>query len=49
MTHINFNDFIDENDLAEEDDETITMSLIKRLSVEIMPRVILENFPQNTF
>ena len=49
MTHINFEEFIKSNDLGDEDDETVTMSLIKRLSQEIKPRVILENFPQNTF
>jgi adenylate kinase len=47
MTHIVFDDFVKENDLADEDDETVTMALIKRLSIEIKPRVVLENFPQN--
>jgi adenylate kinase family enzyme len=49
MAHINFDDFVEENELAQEDDETVTMALIKKLSTEIKPRVILENFPQNTF
>lgn len=49
MTHINFDDFIKEKELEHEDDETVSMALIKRLSVEVKPRVVLENFPQNTF
>jgi adenylate kinase family enzyme len=49
MTHINFDDFVKQNDFSNEDDETVTMALIKRLSTELMPRVILENFPQNEF
>jgi adenylate kinase family enzyme len=49
MTHINFDDFVKENEFSQEDDETVTMALIKKLSTELKPRVILENFPQNEF
>jgi adenylate kinase family enzyme len=45
MCHINFDDFVKENDHSQDDDETVTMALIKRLSLEIKPRVVLENFP----
>ena len=49
MTHIFFDKFIADNELGQEDDETVTMALIQRLSKELKPRVILENFPQNVF
>ena len=49
MTHINFDKFIADNELSQEDDETVTMSLIQKLAKEIKPRVILENFPKNVF
>lgn len=49
MKLVNFNDFIEENKLSDEDDETVTTALIKMLSQEICPRVLLEDFPQSEF
>ena len=40
-----FNDFIEENGLTDDDDETVTVALIKSLSQELAPRVLLEDFP----
>ena len=45
MTFINFDEFIQSNGLSDKDDETLCMALLKSLSEEIKPRVILENFP----
>ena len=45
MKLINYNEFIAEQNLADCDDETKTSALIKRLSGEICPRVLLEDFP----
>jgi len=45
MNFINFNEFVQSNGLCEKDDETVCMALVKALSEEIKPRVILENFP----
>lgn len=49
MNLINFDDFIVSNNLADADDETVTSALIQKLSKEVKPRVILENFPQNIY
>jgi len=49
MNLINFNEFIESNGLADAEDEVITMALIEKLSKEVKPRVILENFPQNAY
>ena len=40
---------IADNKLQDEDDEVITTALIKDLSREISPRVLLEDFPQSEF
>ena len=32
-----------------EDDETVTMALIKQMSKELAPRILLEDFPQTEF
>jgi adenylate kinase family enzyme len=45
MNLINFNDFVSSNGYDDADDETVTMALIDKLSKEVKPRVILENFP----
>jgi hypothetical protein len=45
MNFINFDEFIQSNGLGGKDDETLCMALLKALSEEIRPRVILENFP----
>ena len=47
MKLINYNDFIKEKNLGDCDDQTKTMALIKRLSLEICPRILLEDFPQS--
>jgi len=49
MKLVNFNDFIEENGLTDDDDETVTVALIKSLSQELAPRVLLEDFPQTEF
>ena len=49
MAHIDFPKFLCENGLEGKDDETVTCALIKRLSEELKPRVLLESFPQNEF
>lgn len=49
MKHLHFGTFIEENKLQDEDDETITTALIKTLSREICPRVLLEDFPQSEY
>ena len=49
MRMINFNDFVRDQKLQGKDDETVTMALIKQLSQEIAPRVLLEDFPKNEF
>jgi hypothetical protein len=45
MNLINFNEFVSSNGFDDADDETVTMALIDKLSKEVKPRVILENFP----
>ena len=47
MKHIDFVEYIKENGLKGKDDEQMTLHLIHNLSKEIMPRIVLENFPQN--
>lgn len=42
---IDFNEFLSSNGLEGQDDELVTTSFIKSLSLEVKPRVILENFP----
>lgn len=49
MGLVNFNEFVEKSGLDSTDDEAVTMALIDKLSKEIKPRVILENFPQNVF
>jgi adenylate kinase len=45
--HVDFNTFLIQNGLIGQDDETVTAQLISSLSKEHMPRIVLENFPQN--
>lgn len=49
MKLLNFQDFINEKGLKDADDETVTTALIHRLTQEISPRVLLEDFPQTEF
>ena len=49
MKLIKFNDFVEGNGLSDADDETVTSALIKTLSQELAPRVLLEDFPQTEF
>lgn len=49
MNLINFDEFVLSNGLTDHDDEYVTMALIDKLSKEVKPRVILENFPQNVY
>lgn len=49
MRLINYNDFVTEAGLDDSDEEAQTMALIKRLSAELSPRVLLEDFPQSEF
>ena len=45
MKLLNFPKFVAENNLGDKDDETVTSALIKALSADEMPRVLLEDFP----
>ena len=47
MKLINYNEFVKEKNLGDCDDQTRTVALIKRLSQEICPRILLEDFPQS--
>ena len=49
MKLVNFNDFCSQNKLDGEDDETVTSALIKQMSKELAPRILLEDFPQTEF
>lgn len=49
MNFIKFDEFIESNGLAGQDDEAICMSLLQALAEELKPRVIIENFPQNLY
>lgn len=44
---LDFNDYIEENCLQDQDDETIVSTLIASMSQERYPRIALKNFPQN--
>lgn len=47
--HLNFNDFVASNHLAGKDDETVICALIKALSEEVSPAVVIEDFPKTEF
>lgn len=47
MRLIDFNQFVLQNGLQGQKDEVITAELIKSLSKEKKPRIVLENFPKN--
>ena len=49
MKSLNYNSFIRSNNLGDCDEETKTVALIKHLSQEINPRILLEDFPQSEF
>jgi adenylate kinase family enzyme len=46
---IDFNQFCQNQGLEGQDDETVTTQFIKHLAKQVTPRLILENFPQNSF
>lgn len=45
MKFIDFNNFVEENGLAGQDDDEVTGALIKSMVNEHCPRVLLKNFP----
>jgi len=49
MKLLNYEDFVFDKNLDECDEETKTEALIKRLSQELSPRILLEDFPQSEF
>lgn len=49
MKLIDFSEFVKSCSLEGKDDETVVSALIKSLSEEVSPRVLLENFPKNDF
>ena len=49
MKLINYNEFLTSNNLCDSDEETQTTALIKQMSKEICPRILLEDFPQSEF
>lgn len=49
MSHINFTEYLEANELGDCDDDTICQHLIKKLSEQIEPRAIIEDFPQNVY
>lgn len=49
MKMINYNTFVEEKGLTDCDEEEKTQALIACLSMEIMPRVLIEDFPQTEF
>jgi adenylate kinase family enzyme len=49
MVFMNFNDFVKKHHLKGKDDETVVLALIKSLSYQIEPRLLIEGFPQNEF
>lgn len=49
MKLLNYNEFVQANSLADVDEETATSALIKQLSQEISPRMLVEDFPQSEF
>lgn len=46
---INFFDFIKHNGLEHSDDDTVVLALIQQLALEIAPRILIEDFPQNQY
>jgi len=49
MKLLDFDKFVTDNKLTDLGDEEVTMALIKHLSDEISPRVLIENFPKSEF
>lgn len=49
MKHLDFDKWVLDNGLEEEDDENVCLKLIQALAEEKKPRVALESFPQNEF
>ena len=45
MKLINYNDFVTSENLDDAEEEAQTMALIRRLSEEQSPRILLEDFP----
>ena len=49
MKLLNYNDFVKEQKLPRGNEEIYTKALIKKLSHETCPRILLEDFPQSDF
>jgi len=49
MKHIIFPDWKKLNGMKDTDDEECVIKMIDYLSKEVMPRVIIEDFPENIF
>lgn len=49
MKHIDFPKWIADNQLEEQDDETVCLQLIQALAEEQQARVVIEDFPKNVF
>ena len=49
MNHIDFKQFLAQNDLEEDDDETVCLELISQIAQQHEPRVVLDNFPSNLY
>jgi len=49
MSLLCFDEFVTHHGLQNEEEETVVLALIKHLSMEVMPRVLIEDFPQTAF
>lgn len=49
MCHLNFNSFVQARGLADCSEEQVVSELISHLAGEVMPRVLIEDFPQTEF
>jgi len=46
---LKFCEFRKKHGLENSDDETVVHALIQQLALEISPRILIEDFPQNTY
>jgi adenylate kinase family enzyme len=46
---LKFTDFVKQQGLERSDDDTVVQALIQQLALEISPRILIEDFPQNTY
>ena len=46
---LKFTDFVKQHGLERSDDETVVQALIQQLALEISPRILIEDFPQNNY